>query len=274
MNESIRKKIRPLYWNFRKVFLNNIIVSKYLLRRILTDKDENQICPICNSNSITSLNFHFEQTNIIKFFCKNCGHIFTNNLRRNVHKGFELFNYGSENEHINDQKYLLLLLERETRNYKTKNRRLLDFGIGGNYSHLIELNRYFNDVAFEGCDIYPSDKKFYFQAYADESKIGIFDGIVSNAVIEHLDDTVNSWKYLNTLLKPVDERGGIMIHAFPSQINEDYLHWAIQIKSHECLFSKKSLLINCHRTGFQLLKIKFSPFVQHPIFYFKKISDI
>lgn len=274
MNKSIRKKIRPLYWNFRKVFLNNRLVSKYLRNKIITNKVENQTCPICESNSITSLKFYFEQIDIMKFYCNVCGHIFTNNLRADIQKGFELFNYESENEHINDQKFLLLLLEKFTRNTAIKNRRLLDFGISGNYRHLLELNANFKNVIFEGCDIYPCERKYYFQCYADEKKLGSFDGISSNAVVEHLDDTINSWKYLNKLLKPVESGGGIAIHAFPSQINEDYLHWAIQIKSHECLFSKNSLSILCSKTGFELIKIKNSSEVQHPVFFFKKVRNL
>jgi cyclopropane fatty-acyl-phospholipid synthase-like methyltransferase len=106
---------------------------------------------------------------------------------------------------------------------------------------LLELNSNFNDIIFEGCDIYPKDAKCYFQSYSDMSHLNIYDAISSNAVIEHLGDTINSWKYLNRLLKASNEGGGIMIHAFPSQITEDYLHWTIEIRSHKCLFSKKSL---------------------------------
>jgi hypothetical protein len=171
-------------------------------------------------------------------------------LLANVEKGFVLFGYEKENIHREDQVFLLRLLERKTRNVKGEKRKLLDFGIGGNYSHLIELNGEYPNVEFEGCDIY------------------------QNAVMEHLDDTIPSWQYLNSLLKSMKDGGGIMIHAFPSQITEDYLHWAIRIRSHECLFSKKSLSILCSKTGFDFIKIVSSPFAQHPLYFFEKTKDV
>jgi hypothetical protein len=79
---------------------------------------------------------------------------------------------------------------------------------------------------------------------------------------------------MNKLLKPICLGDSLMIHAFPSQITEDYRHWAINIRSHECLFSKKSLSILCAESGFILVDIRNDSNVQHPLYYFSKIKDV
>jgi len=274
MKKSIKNKIRPTYWVIRKIILNNRVINKYYINNHIGKKLINNKCPICESKEIYEIKFYYYKENIIKNYCYKCGHIFTNNLNADIDKGYKLFRFDQENEHINDQKYLLNMMVLNFRKKDLNKQNFLDFGIGGNYRHLLEMNNMYNHIFFDGCDIYPDDKPFYFQCYKNENKIGIYDGISSNAVIEHLDDTVNSWKYLNNLLKPLKKGGGIMVHSFPSQMNEDYFHWAIKIKSHECLFSKKSLEILCDKTGFELITIKYNQYVQHPIFIFNKIMDI
>ena len=126
---------------------------------------------------------------------------------------------------------------------------------------------------FHACDLYSSNARDYFQIYSPASPLRRFDGISSNAVVEHLDNTLEAWRYLNRLLKPMAEGGGMMVHAFPSQIVEDPNHWAIRIASHECLFSRKSLELACRHSGFAFIRIRYFASVQHPVYYFRKTRD-
>jgi hypothetical protein len=89
--------------------------------------------------------------------------------------------------------------------------------------------------------------------------------------------TISSWSRFNRLLKPVNEGGGIMVHAFPSLLHHDFDHWAIQIRSHTCLFSAKSLRFLCERTGFKLIRGVLPRPVgphDHAVMIFRKISDL
>lgn len=266
--------IRPLYWLTRRILFKNIFVSKYIFNKQLKNINNNLNCPICNCGDIYNIYFNYEKKEIIKYYCGFCEHIFSKNLNADFNKGNELFNYSQENNHIKDQIHLLETMVKKTGKKRNGLRKFLDYGIGGNYSHLNKLNSKYNNVYFYGCDIYPSKRGNYFTCHQDSSFNGLFDGISSNAVIEHLDNTIYSWQYFNKLLKSKDEGIGIMMHSFPSQITEDMLHWTIRIQSHECLFSKKSLKIVCDKTGFKLIRISSNYKVQHPIYIFEKVKDL
>jgi hypothetical protein len=281
VNNEARKKyssmkikiIRPLYWTIRKVLLNNLVIHRFWLsQQTLTSAEKP--CPICSSANTRFLTFKFENQIIPKYLCMDCGHIFSSNLKKNLDQAKIIFNYQSENTQKPGQEFLLeKLYEVLSHAVKTNSYSILDFGVGGNLRASENLQVKYKNSQFLACDLYPLNKSLYFQSYADNSKLGIFDGIASNAVIEHMDNTLEAWTYLNHLLKPIKLGETYMIHAFPSLINEDPYHWTVKIKSHECLFSKTSLDLICKMTGFSLLKIKYFYQVQHPVFLFKKISD-
>lgn len=265
--------IRPFYWTIRKVLLNNPVIRRFWLSQQSLTPASKQ-CPICLGDNTVFLNFKFEGQVIQKYLCRNCDHIFSSNLQKNLDQAKAIFNYQNENAQKPGQEFLLEKMYEFLSHAVQKNRfSILDFGVGGNIRSNENLQAKYPNSQFNACDLYPLDKPFYFQSYMDDSKLGIFDGIASNAVIEHLDNTIEAWTYLNQLLKPVRLGETYMIHAFPSLINEDLYHWTIRIKSHECLFSKMSLDILCKKTGFKLLNIKYFHQVQHPVFYFKKVSD-
>lgn len=265
--------IRPLYWTLRKALLNNLTSRGFWLSQhnlILAEKQ----CSICSSENTYLLNFEFEGYTIQKFLCKDCGHIFSSNLNMNLDQAKTIFHYQGENKQKSGQEFLIeKLLEITSHENPKISYCILDFGVGGNLGAREKMQTKYKDYLFFACDLYPSNEDFYFQSYVDDSKFGNFDGISSNAVVEHLDNTIEAWKYLNQLLKPTKMGKTYMVHAFPSQINEDFYHWTIRIKSHECLFSKQSLAILCEKTGFKLMKIKYFHQVQHPVFIFKKVSD-
>jgi hypothetical protein len=191
-------------------------------------------------------------------------------LNQNLQKAAQLFAYERPNDQYEGQKRLQVELVKST---SVSKGRYLDFGVGGNIGISGDLRHIYPQHEFYSSDLYPSSTMHYFQMYSPDSPLHSFDGISSNAVIEHLDNTLEAWRYLNRLLKPVSKGGGIMIHAFPSQIVEDPNHWAIKIESHECLFSNDSLRLTCQKSGFELLKRRYFANVQHPVYFFAKTSE-
>jgi len=152
----------------------------------------------------------------------------------------------------------------------------LDFGVGGNRRSFEMAKELFPQHSFYGCDLFTHSGRNYFTTY-DESYCGKFDGISSYAVIEHLTYPSDSWKYLNRLLRPMAAGGGIMVHSFPSQLHHVFSDWQIQIRSHVCLFSRRSLAIQCTLAGFRL---RFADPPRpvgphsHPVMVFEKVGDI
>jgi hypothetical protein len=191
-------------------------------------------------------------------------------LNRNLQKAAQLFAYNRPNSQYEGQKRLQIELVKNT---SVSSGKYLDFGVGGNIGISRELRHTYPQHEFYSCDLYPSSSTYYFQIYSPASPLHMFDGISSNAVVEHLDNTLQAWRCLNNLLKPMSEGGGIMIHAFPSQIVEDPSHWAIKIASHECLFSRESLKLLCQESGFELIRIRYFASVQHPVYFFRKTCD-
>jgi cyclopropane fatty-acyl-phospholipid synthase-like methyltransferase len=169
------------------------------------------------------------------------------------------------------------LLEELGRRSRLGNGTFLDFGVGGNLAAFQVAQLRNPQHKFMACDTYPSQVAGYFQTYAANSPLHCFDGISSYAVVEHLTETVAAWSYLNRLLKPLSAGGGLMVHAFPSQLHHDFDHWAIQIGSHVCLFSSKSLKLVCERTGFRMeTGVFLRPIGQHAhgIMVFRKVRDV
>lgn len=262
--------LRPLYWRFRSLILNNKIIRRIYISKNAISNCDFIPCPVCDYKQSKIINFKIENRLVEKNLCLNCNHLFSNWLNDSIELTKSLFKYDKINHSSNGQKELII----KSIKFSSKtNGKFLDFGIGGNLSVYSNLKLKDNNEIF-GCDIIQRNEKNYFKTYEDESMIGFFDAISSNAVVEHLYNTKEAWIYFNKLLKPLNEGGGIMLHAFPSQINFDYMHWTIKIKSHVCLFSIDSLKKIIDYAGFELIKIEFDKKIQHPVFYFKKIRDL
>ena len=239
------------------------------MTRKLKHRLDSTACSVCGSTVIFRITFFIEEQ-VDKCYCQECGHIFSRKLNRDVQMASQLFAYDRPNDQYEGQKRLQLELVKST---SVPCGRYLDFGVGGNIGISSDLRRLYPQHEFRSCDLYLSDVAGYFQIYSAASPLHQFDGVSSNAVVEHLDNTLEAWRYLNQLLKPVAEGGGMMVHAFPSQMVEDPNHWAIKIASHECLFSKESLHRVCRQSGFELIKVKYLTSVQHPVYYFRKTRD-
>lgn len=265
--------LRPAYWKLRRGLLNNTPIRNLWLSRQYR-LPIHQPCPVCLSQDTYLVQFHYASESIPKKVCRMCGHLFSNNLERDPERAKERFDYQNENRQNQGQQFLAqtlyLRLERQLPGEKFC---LLDFGAGGNLSASSALREKYPGHLFFACDLVPRSVGYYFQTYEDDSKLGMFDGISSNAVIEHLDNTLEAWLRLNRLLKSVRETPTWMMHAFPSQVNEDPWHWTLRIRSHECLFSEVSLKMICDKTGFEWIETRDYYQVQHPVFLFRKVAD-
>ena len=267
---TLKNHVRPIYWHLRFPLLNSKAIREYAVAGKLGDRLDGVACSVCASPEIFQITFVSRQQ-IDKCHCKRCQHIFSRKLNKNLQRASELFGYDTPNDQYEGQKRLQIEL------VKTRvvlNGKYLDFGVGGNIAISRDLRGRYPQHEFYSCDLYSSSDAHYFQIYSSASPLHSFDGISSNAVVEHLDNTLEAWTYLNRLLKPLSEGGGTMIHAFPSQLVEDPNHWTIKIASHECLFSKASLALICEQAGFALMKIRFFGSVQHPVYYFRKTADL
>lgn len=231
-------------------------------------------CSVCGSGKTVRVSFERPEGLINKSLCLQCEHLYSSFLQTDPLEADEIFQFGAENEAKSTQ--VQLLTEAVERSEVTRGL-FLDFGVGGNISAFGEAQRLLPGHRFNGCDVYRADVPGYFQTYDPAAPLGMFDGISSYAVVEHLTGTLESWRTFNRLLKPVSEGGGIMIHAFPSQLHHDLDHWAIQIHTHACIFSRQSLRIACRKTGFRVVKADpprpAGPHY-HPILVFRKVRDV
>jgi hypothetical protein len=231
-------------------------------------------CPVCGASRTTKVYFERPEGRIEKLFCGGCGHLFTDFLQTDPDVGREMFHFETENA---SQPAQAQLLEELAQRAGLEHGVFLDFGVGGNISAFQQVGERHPEHRFMGCDTYPSEVEGYFQTYSPTAPAGIFDGISSYAVVEHLTGTIESWLHFNRLLKPMAAGGGIMVHSFPSQLHHDFEHWAIQIRSHVCLFSRKSLAMVCAKAGFVLekglLPRPTGPH-DHPVMVFRKVRDV
>jgi len=230
-------------------------------------------CPVCGGGDCRMTAFERPEGLIEKYICSDCEHLFSEFLQTDPGLGQEMFHFDTENAGKETQ---VQLLEELARRSGLERGTFLDFGVGGNLAAFQEAQTRLPRHRFMACDTYPSPVEGYFQTYAEQSPLHVFDGISSYAVVEHLTETVAAWTYLNRLLKPVAAGGGLMVHAFPSQLHHDFDHWAIQIKSHVCLFSPRSLSRVCEMTGFRMEDGRMlRPIGQHAhgIMVFRKVRD-
>lgn len=268
---SVIIKYKNIVLNNLKIYKNNLI-RKFQIKRIINENNLSNVpCPICE-NSVTLIwSYTWENKKLKKYLCPNCEHIFSNWLNNDLVKIQSLFDYSKRSTHNHKSIVEEKVLEKNIKYFNSINGYFLDFGIGANYFIVEKMSQRYPQHEIWGCDLNYRNEKNYFQTYNTEGVLNKFDGISSHAVIEHLDDTVNSWKYFNRLLK--NNKNSRMIHAFPSQIHFHLNEWSIKIPEHVCVFSKKSLKILCDKTGFKLEKIEIRDH-HHPIFIFKKIRAI
>ena len=269
---------------FLKEPLNNIIFARQRKKILNKCRVEHEICPICCNPKVYLVTFN-KNPDIItnKYFCSQCNHLYLDH-RIGCDSYIDLINFFKNmkprKSGLYAQKQLLEIIVRYT--VKSTQRRFLDFGVGGNIGAVRDLNKKYSkkneDIEFFTCDIFErSDNNNYFQCYNnDEKYFGFFDGIVSNAVVEHLYNTYDVWCYFNKLLKSISDNGkkGIMIHAFPSLINANLRDSTVKLPGHVCLFSKKSLMLICEKTGFEYLKHSYVRGVLSPLYYFRKTRDV
>lgn len=233
-----------------------------------------QDCRVCAASPTHLITFLRPEGQIEKCLCSGCGHLFTNYIQKDPALGAQLFQFHQENPSSSAQEQLLNELSEFVEKPEGT---FLDFGVGGNIQAFQRAQATHPEAEWFGCDTYPAKVDNYFSTYSDTAPTGRFDGISSYAVIEHLTETVDSWKLFNRLLRPMSEGGGVMIHAFPSLLHHDFDHWAIQIQSHTCLFSPKSIGKICRKTGFKLVSGKSHRPVgphDHGVFIFAKIKDL
>lgn len=268
LKESL-KKISILRNGYRIArFYKDYIYSRRVLSKQITGLSQddssmiNDSCPICKSDSIATVSLVVKGDKISKCFCIDCLHLYSKWLASDLDKVQELFDYDQETSRVHEQKYLL----REAMKCSNDAGCFLDFGVGGNIAATVEMQEELPEHTFYGCDLNKRDDRNYFVTYTDDEMIGKFDAIASNSVIEHLDDTMQTWGYFNKLLKP----GGWMVHSFPSQMHFDWSHWGLAIERHVCLFSSTSLRILCAETGFKFIKWRYSTRLRWPMFYFQK----
>jgi len=175
-----------------------------------------RLCPICSCNRCRTVTYYFEQNRIDKAFCPNCLHLFSSlNLPGNIPRAKQLFDYHTASPHSATEIRLIELLVEYSG--KTEGR-FLDFGIGGNLAAL-QSARLLLGKKYQiwGCDLVNrNDIPQYFITYQNDDMLGSFDGICSSEVLEHLDNTIESWSYLNRLLQPVDRGGGLCCTLSPA----------------------------------------------------------
>ncbi|MEI6788335.1 MAG: methyltransferase domain-containing protein [bacterium] len=247
------------------------------------------LCPICESSKhmvlecgktpfVTGASKTLpEVRNCRKFQCSTCGHIWTPWLNQdlgNVSAIYDGIFQESSNESIDVnfrsayQLELLTLAFAETGGKKP----CLDFGCGPNFSVTQLLNKL--GLPAYCCDIsnhYPYDGKTFFRHSYDTRWTHQFGGIASVDVIEHLGNTVETWRYFNQILQPE----GVMYHIFPTTLHYDLRHHYVTNAFHLCIFSEQSLTLLCEKTGFEFCGMVPSiisssdPTLQN-IFHFKK----
>jgi len=271
------KKI-PILSNWCKTaqFYRNCYKSRSALLKQIADLDRSPLtehpCPVCENTNSIQVSLVFEGQVISKLFCTQCLHLFSNWLAADLDRAQELFDYDKETTRMYEQKYLLRQAIKFSK--RKENCCFLDFGVGGNIRASIEMRKESPENIFYACDLNKREERSnYFVTYADDNMLSMFDGIASNSVIEHLDNTIQVWRYFNQLLKPIADGGGVMVHSFPSQLHFDWSHWGLKITNHVCLFSKTSLNIVCEKSGFRLIKQGYSTNLRWPILYFQKMID-
>ncbi len=250
-------------------------------------------CPICDSPDQDMLDCGStpfvtgdsrrcpETVSCWKQVCRHCGHIWTHWLDKQLPQVAEIYDgiyKGTNNESLDVNFRAAYQLELLTLAFSAAGPTspCLDFGCGPNFPVTCLLQK----LGFPAycCDIsnyYPYDGEVFFKHKLDPRRHDQFGGIISVDVIEHLGDTVNTWRHFNQILRP----DGVMYHIFPTTIHYDRHHHYVTNAFHLCIFSEKSLERLCEKTGFQFCGLVPSlipsadPTLQQ-IFHFKKIRTI
>lgn len=245
------------------------------LRSLVRDAPRvRETCPVCGGTSASRFVFNRPGEVVNKNFCLSCEHLYSYEDQTNLLHGQIVFGFDRENAAKSTQTDLMLELAQKR---GLKHGTFLDFGVGGNIRAFQDASARAPHHEFMACDTYPSAVAGYFNTYGPSAPRGIFDGISSYAVVEHLTNTIDAWALFNRLLKSVRDGGGLMLHSFPSQLHLSFDDWAMQIAGHSCLFSRASLLLTCRRTGFRLVSADPPRYVgphYHPVMLFQKVRDV
>ena len=237
-------------------------------------------CPVCSSLATQSIDLEWNDQIITKHSCKTCAHLFRHRVLDGIEQLVSEFEY--ESKTAADAKLHLetRLTEKTIEEFRKLNGEFVQqshlvFGVGKNFQLIENMTKIHSNqfLSVDGCDLNEREESNFFRTYTDDTKLGRYSSISSHAVIEHLENTAEAWRYMNRLLKPVNEADCIMVHAFPSLIHFGLDDWSTRIQSHTCLFSEKSLARICRISGFQLIETTMSS-GHHPIFVFLKIDDL
>tara|TARA_B100000579_G_scaffold380605_1_gene348610 strand:+ start:7744 stop:8919 length:1176 start_codon:yes stop_codon:yes gene_type:complete len=200
-------------------------------------------CPCCKKNSIKRL-FNYgapKKKNISLSICKNCDHIFFDNLisqkklKKYYTNKFSLKStkFDAVTPH---QKYVKILKKLNT----NKNLKILDVGCGtGDMLYGLKVKGYSN---LFGVELNKSRKKLASSKlqniYSDIMKVKKikFDVIFLNHVLEHVVDINNFIKLLSSMLR----KNGKLIINVPNSLYENILY-QISYHAHIHKFSKNSL---------------------------------
>lgn len=256
----------------------------------------NSICPICGHNRAKIFRYGPDKTIIgpsicypeisighVKYRCVKCSNIYATWLQRDTAEVGKIYSgceNGSAEVHAeNDRKEVQKQMIRICAEYVRKEHRIthlkiLDFGCGPNFKAAIEMNHEDSGLTCTCCDInplLPYDGKTFFcytGAVARELE-GIYDGITSVDVFEHLNYPIDDMLKFNKFLKT----GGYMVHYTP-------LQWYLRLQPghydtplHTNFPSKKSLQVLCRKTGFKLIG-DCVPFYGYWYLIFKKIAGV
>ena len=258
--------LREIKHNFTKsqIEINNSEYFSSIIFRKLSEKN----CPICSDISIFGVQFSYDwDAEINKNICLCCGHLFS---------AYE-FNFLGSNSYDFEQYYPFgeakiaakAISLRGGRNGHGKIR-LLFIGSGGNQGLLHSYLKSDIEVFYTDLKQVSEDIKFIPNQDLEEYA-GFFDIICSRAVVEHLEDSLDTFKKWRNILK----KDGIMAHSFPCLYHNDLNNPMIGIRSHTNIFSKNSLYLLCEKLGLKIIN-EAEPFLYsgytHPTYFFIKNS--
>jgi len=206
--------VKPVKWWLQRKW-SNLLLRQQLAWISENHPDSSLPCPICAALDCKLVVFYSEKCHIEKAFCPHCIHIFSHlGLPDNPDKVRQLFVFSEPSRTCDIERKLILRLVSLARRGSTQ---FLNFGTGGNFAALDSArNKVKLPIQIWGCDLVMSrEDRYFFKTYSDDTMLGRFDAICSSETIEHLDDTVTAWIYMNRLLKPKREGEGSCFTGFP-----------------------------------------------------------
>lgn len=236
-------------------------------------------CRICNHNIDEKVSEKYEsrccfnQEEILRFKCPNCGVIFGNQRMLNLNfkdlkcEYDELYKTYKEGPSTDIELELL----RSLSNNPAKSELFINWGCGGENKTLQIANEMGYNL--RGYDITNIESNLVIN---DLSKIpdNSVDGIFSNNYIEHMQNPIKDWGDMNSKLK----LGGLMIHATPC-----WNYYIEYTRFHLFFLEGESLQILVNKTGFEIIddyphlvtgRSFKHPNVENNVKVFKKIKNL